>query len=190
MKRFLAVTFLSFGLGFFGCKGDGDSSGTDAASGGSGGGSGGATAGAGGGAAGAGGSGGATGGTGGATGGTGGATAGTGGGTADAALPDDASGTPDTALPVDVASLPDVGGADVAKPDMAPAANPKEAMCMTYCACMLKNCMSMAPANCVKACTDARNWDMSCRITHCNYVEQGMAAATHCPHAAGKSVCK
>jgi hypothetical protein len=61
--------------------------------------------------------------------------------------------------------------------------------CATYCACMMPTCPGKFPsqAACIDACSTFNEAQLCCRAYHCS---AAMAdPVTHCPHAAGESLC-
>jgi hypothetical protein len=63
------------------------------------------------------------------------------------------------------------------------------AACVTYCACMAKNCSSeVFPNGCLSACATQTNWDLECRAAMCSLVPSE-PANDHCTHAFGMDEC-
>jgi hypothetical protein len=62
--------------------------------------------------------------------------------------------------------------------------------CASYCSCMVRNCASELPADCMNACVTVKNWDLACRIHHC-YLSISPNSPqdhdSHCGHANGKN---
>jgi hypothetical protein len=128
------------------------------------------------------------GGTGGSTGGSG-----TGGSTATGGNADQPDAAVDAAQSSAAdASTGDLGGTLATHPWVIPcqADWTRAQCCMHYCTCMMTNCASTLPANCVATCSaPGNNWNLKCRVEQCFEAldpKYPMDKASHCGHAVEK----
>jgi hypothetical protein len=86
----------------------------------------------------------------------------------------------------------DLGGTLAAHPWVIPcqADWTREQCCMHYCTCMMTNCPTTLPANCVTTCAAPGNkWNLKCRVEQCFEglnPKYPMDKGSHCGHAVEK----
>jgi len=70
----------------------------------------------------------------------------------------------------------------------------RDQCCMHYCTCMMTNCASRAPANCLATCTaPGNNWNLKCKVEQCFESldpRYPMDHNSHCGHATEAAHCQ